>query len=169
MKWCLYTMASQTVVSDDNYNNRTRTNLTDVEWFPGYIINRKKSNIRSRVCYLLWKKDREVRKYAYIIVICTIRNKGGRNQTKEIGSRGGRRYNFCTFYEVLTLGTMLIYCTNKSKQGWGNKSVDYLNGTVFHRNCTPTMKKQKQVLFDCMPLGYRQILKAREQPYFSPA
>lgn len=28
---------------DDNYNNRTRTNLTDVEWFPGYIINRRKA------------------------------------------------------------------------------------------------------------------------------
>lgn len=139
---------------------RKRKNSTDVEWFPGYIINRKKAT--SGVEYATFCGRKGIRKYAYIILICTIRNKGGRNQTKEIGSRGGRKYNFCTFYEVLTLGTMLIYCTNKSKQGWGSKAVDYLNGTVFHRNCTPTMKKQKQVLFDCMPSGYRQILKARE-------
>lgn len=124
------------------------------------ILLIEKSNIRSKVCYLLWKEDGEVRKYAYIVLICTVRNKGGRNQTKEIGSRGGMRCNFCTFCEVLTLGTMLIYCTNK--QGWENKAVDYLNRTIFHRNCTPTMKKQKQVLFDCMPSGYRQILKAHE-------
>lgn len=23
-----------------------------------------------------------------------------------------------------------MYCTNKSKQGWGNKSVDYLNDRI---------------------------------------